>query len=176
MGSFRKPHLAVIHAGCAGAVTAEQHPAPRGARRSGEASGGPWALGLVLPSERGVEAEGQPQPGLLRCPGQMWPAGLSKEWRSGLRTALPCAMLGLLARWLPRVLCRVAGHPSSALPQDQAGPAPPPVCLPVKSPAQLAGFLKGNRSDVTKAWEAGRGWVRTEGMSGLGHPQALLRG
>ena len=38
------PRLAVIHAGCAGAFTAEQRPAPRGAGRSGEASGSPGLL------------------------------------------------------------------------------------------------------------------------------------
>ena len=95
------PHLAVIHTGCAGAVTAEQHPAPRGARCSGEASGGPGLLNSLLPSERGAEAEDSLSRGLPAALGRRGPPACLEGVGLRLGTALPCATLGLLARWLP---------------------------------------------------------------------------
>ena len=77
------PHLAVIHAGCARAFTAEQRPAPTGARRSGESCGSAGLLDLRLPSERETEAEDSLSHGLPASLADVAPPrSIWKEWGS----------------------------------------------------------------------------------------------
>ena len=139
------PHLAVIHAGCAGAFTAEQRPAPRGAGRSGEASGSPGLLdcSCLLRGKLGPRtalAGAPPPPSVWK----EWdserprPAPRSACWPGGSPRPVPC---GRASERAPRVLCCVTGHPSAAFAARPGRPSPtPPVCPPVKSSAQLAGF------------------------------------
>lgn len=147
------PRLAVIHAGCAGAFTAEQRPAPRGAGRSGEASGSPGLLdcSCLLRGEPGPRTAlaGAPPPPL----GRRGPAALCLEG-VGLGAPSPCAVLGLSAKWLPAscavwpgigarslrpVLCGWAPERGLCRKTRQAQPRSS-RCPPVKSSAQLAGF------------------------------------
>lgn len=121
------PHLAVIHAGCARAFTAEQRPAPTGARRSGESSGSAGLLDLLLPSERETEAVDSLSHGLPTSLGRCGPATLYLE---GVGQG----------RWLPASCAVWPVTRARPLLQDQAGPAPPLPSARVKSSAQLAAF------------------------------------